>query len=211
MLCFFFTKLIGLKYGLQWLDRESVACLCVCLPAPGYFQDNIACHFGASMISGFVTTCASMPVDIAKTRYTLQYCFQCFSIDIPCMYLVWFSQVYVHAVLFQEKCHAWLHTVACGHYCSASWCWLNWIDNKLTCKYCRLLASGSEAGRPDPRIKSVGSAAHWTKCFFDGYMYMLTWLKRGWTLLTWLHVLKNDTAALVIIIFCWQLLVGSCL
>ncbi|XP_065192125.1 mitochondrial 2-oxoglutarate/malate carrier protein-like [Sycon ciliatum] len=34
----------------------------------GYFQDNIFCHFGASMISGFVTTCASMPVDIAKTR-----------------------------------------------------------------------------------------------------------------------------------------------
>ncbi|XP_071943934.1 mitochondrial 2-oxoglutarate/malate carrier protein-like [Antedon mediterranea] len=34
----------------------------------GYFKDNIMCHFGASMISGFVTTCASMPVDILKTR-----------------------------------------------------------------------------------------------------------------------------------------------
>ena len=35
----------------------------------GYFQDNILCHFGASMISGLVTTIASMPVDIAKTRF----------------------------------------------------------------------------------------------------------------------------------------------
>lgn len=34
----------------------------------GYFQDNILCHFVASMISGLVTTAASMPVDIAKTR-----------------------------------------------------------------------------------------------------------------------------------------------
>ena len=34
-----------------------------------YFRDNITCHFAASMISGFVTTLASMPVDIAKTRY----------------------------------------------------------------------------------------------------------------------------------------------
>ncbi|XP_048380325.1 mitochondrial 2-oxoglutarate/malate carrier protein [Stegostoma tigrinum] len=34
----------------------------------GYFHDNILCHFCASMISGLVTTAASMPVDIAKTR-----------------------------------------------------------------------------------------------------------------------------------------------
>ena len=33
-----------------------------------YFNDNIGCHFWASMISGLVTTAASMPVDIAKTR-----------------------------------------------------------------------------------------------------------------------------------------------
>ncbi|XP_074595292.1 mitochondrial 2-oxoglutarate/malate carrier protein-like isoform X2 [Brevipalpus obovatus] len=33
-----------------------------------YFKDNILCHFAASMISGLVTTAASMPVDIAKTR-----------------------------------------------------------------------------------------------------------------------------------------------
>ncbi|XP_038078543.1 mitochondrial 2-oxoglutarate/malate carrier protein-like [Patiria miniata] len=38
------------------------------LMGTGYFQDNIVCHFGASMISGLVTTIASMPVDIAKTR-----------------------------------------------------------------------------------------------------------------------------------------------
>jgi len=34
----------------------------------GYIQDGIFCHFVASMISGLVTTIASMPVDIAKTR-----------------------------------------------------------------------------------------------------------------------------------------------
>ena len=33
-----------------------------------YFIDDIRCHFAASMISGLVTTLASMPVDIAKTR-----------------------------------------------------------------------------------------------------------------------------------------------
>ncbi|XP_015795938.1 mitochondrial 2-oxoglutarate/malate carrier protein [Tetranychus urticae] len=33
-----------------------------------YFNDNIFCHFVASMISGLITTAASMPVDIAKTR-----------------------------------------------------------------------------------------------------------------------------------------------
>ena len=32
------------------------------------FQDGIFCHFLASMFSGLVTTIASMPVDIAKTR-----------------------------------------------------------------------------------------------------------------------------------------------
>lgn len=34
----------------------------------GYFGDNLFLHFVASMISGLVTTIASMPVDIAKTR-----------------------------------------------------------------------------------------------------------------------------------------------
>jgi len=34
----------------------------------GYFSDNIFLHFVASMISGLITTAASMPVDIAKTR-----------------------------------------------------------------------------------------------------------------------------------------------
>ncbi|XP_013411681.1 mitochondrial 2-oxoglutarate/malate carrier protein [Lingula anatina] len=34
----------------------------------GYFRDNLFCHFNASMISGLVTTIASMPVDIVKTR-----------------------------------------------------------------------------------------------------------------------------------------------
>lgn len=38
------------------------------LLATSYFNDNIFCHFVASMISGLVTTTASMPVDIAKTR-----------------------------------------------------------------------------------------------------------------------------------------------
>jgi len=34
----------------------------------GYIRDGIFCHFVASMISGLVTTIASMPVDIMKTR-----------------------------------------------------------------------------------------------------------------------------------------------
>lgn len=34
----------------------------------GFFVDGIFLHFCASMISGLVTTAASMPVDIAKTR-----------------------------------------------------------------------------------------------------------------------------------------------
>lgn len=34
----------------------------------GYFTEGIFMHFTASMISGFITTVASMPVDIAKTR-----------------------------------------------------------------------------------------------------------------------------------------------
>ena len=35
-----------------------------------YFVDDIKCHFVSSMISGLVTTIASMPVDISKTRYS---------------------------------------------------------------------------------------------------------------------------------------------
>lgn len=38
------------------------------LKATGYFTEGIFLHFCASMISGLVTTAASMPVDIAKTR-----------------------------------------------------------------------------------------------------------------------------------------------
>lgn len=38
------------------------------LLASGYFKEGIPMHFTASMISGLVTTAASMPVDIAKTR-----------------------------------------------------------------------------------------------------------------------------------------------
>lgn len=34
----------------------------------GYFEENTLLHFVSSMISGLVTTAASMPVDIAKTR-----------------------------------------------------------------------------------------------------------------------------------------------
>ena len=33
-----------------------------------FFKDGVICHFVASMFSGLVTTIASMPVDIAKTR-----------------------------------------------------------------------------------------------------------------------------------------------
>lgn len=38
------------------------------LIATGYFNEGIGLHFSASMISGLITTAASMPVDIAKTR-----------------------------------------------------------------------------------------------------------------------------------------------
>ncbi|CAH1131770.1 unnamed protein product [Ceutorhynchus assimilis] len=38
------------------------------LKETGYFRDGILLHFCASMISGLITTIASMPVDIAKTR-----------------------------------------------------------------------------------------------------------------------------------------------
>lgn len=38
------------------------------LLSTGYFGENIALHFWASMISGLATTAASMPVDIVKTR-----------------------------------------------------------------------------------------------------------------------------------------------
>jgi solute carrier family 25 (mitochondrial oxoglutarate transporter), member 11 len=38
------------------------------LVASGHFKEGIFMHFTASMISGFITTVASMPVDIAKTR-----------------------------------------------------------------------------------------------------------------------------------------------
>lgn len=38
------------------------------LVGTGYFSEGIFLHFCASMISGLITTAASMPVDIAKTR-----------------------------------------------------------------------------------------------------------------------------------------------
>lgn len=41
----------------------------------GYFQEGIFLHFSGSMISGLITTAASMPVDIAKTRYKMSSCF----------------------------------------------------------------------------------------------------------------------------------------
>lgn len=38
------------------------------LMSTGYFKEDILLHFCSSMISGLITTAASMPVDIAKTR-----------------------------------------------------------------------------------------------------------------------------------------------
>lgn len=38
------------------------------LKTTGYFQEGLPLHATASMISGLITTAASMPVDIAKTR-----------------------------------------------------------------------------------------------------------------------------------------------
>lgn len=41
------------------------------LVSSGHFQEGIKLHFVASMFSGLITTIASMPVDIAKTRYVI--------------------------------------------------------------------------------------------------------------------------------------------
>jgi len=48
--------------------------MCVCVCVLGYFKENILLHFIASMISGLITTAASMPVDIAKTRFAFGIC-----------------------------------------------------------------------------------------------------------------------------------------
>lgn len=54
----------------QYKYRQYFIWLNFCLTFfSAYFDDNIFCHFVASMISGLVTTTASMPVDIAKTRW----------------------------------------------------------------------------------------------------------------------------------------------
>ncbi len=47
-----------------------------CAFFPDYFDDNIKCHIASSMVSGLVTTVASVPVDITKTRlaYTPTQC-----------------------------------------------------------------------------------------------------------------------------------------
>ena len=51
------------------------------LLSTAYFNDNIMCHFAASMISGLITTVASMPVDISSygspiTRISYFVCFK---------------------------------------------------------------------------------------------------------------------------------------
>jgi solute carrier family 25 oxoglutarate transporter 11 len=51
--------------GAQWASYSQAK---ESLVGTGYFTDGIFLHFCASMISGFVTTVASMPVDIVKTR-----------------------------------------------------------------------------------------------------------------------------------------------
>ena len=54
-----------------------------------YFIDDIRCHVASSMVSGLVTTVASVPVDITKTRLPI------------CNDLVYFIQV-VNKLLFVE-------------------------------------------------------------------------------------------------------------
>lgn len=43
------------------------------LVSTGYFVEGIWLHFNASMISGLITTAASMPLDMAKTRLVIFY------------------------------------------------------------------------------------------------------------------------------------------
>lgn len=53
------------------ITKKSFKFIALCLSTfflTGYFEENIVLHFASSMISGLVTTAASMPVDIAKTR-----------------------------------------------------------------------------------------------------------------------------------------------
>lgn len=49
-------------------NRRQMSGIIFILLSPGFFKEGIFLHFCASMISGLVTTAASMPVDIAKTR-----------------------------------------------------------------------------------------------------------------------------------------------
>ena len=55
------------QYSQDWCNNFNIWTL-PCLIS-GWFKEGIFLHFCASMISGLVTTAASMPVDIAKTRY----------------------------------------------------------------------------------------------------------------------------------------------
>lgn len=56
----------------KYTSTMKLNCYC-CIFDAGYFKDNIPCHFTSSMISGLITTSVSMPVDIAKTRYSIVY------------------------------------------------------------------------------------------------------------------------------------------
>ncbi|KAF7231735.1 solute carrier family 25 member 11 [Nothobranchius furzeri] len=80
-LCFSITRGRGSDYLWRWCVPTMARAVVVnaaqlasysqskqALLDSGYFGDDILCHFCASMISGLVTTAASMPVDIVKTR-----------------------------------------------------------------------------------------------------------------------------------------------
>lgn len=62
------AKQILLKSGTILQVSQSTRSLSFLYSLIGYVNDNVYCHFWASMISGLATTAASMPVDIAKTR-----------------------------------------------------------------------------------------------------------------------------------------------
>lgn len=62
------TPTIGRSMMVNMCQLASYSQAKARLIASGYFQEGIPLHFSASMMSGLLTTAASMPLDIAKTR-----------------------------------------------------------------------------------------------------------------------------------------------
>lgn len=62
------TPTIGRSMVVNMCQLASYSQAKARLIASGYFKEGMPLHFSASMIAGLITTTASMPLDIAKTR-----------------------------------------------------------------------------------------------------------------------------------------------